>query len=105
MVDGRLEASVSDNGPGIPPDQLDQLFNPFFTTKAVGEGTGLGLSISDGIARQHGGEIRVESRAGAGATFTLVLPRVEAPAVAAVASTEEPAASRPARAHLSARGR
>ncbi len=79
LVDGKLEASVSDNGPGIPPEQLDQLFNPFFTTKAVGEGTGLGLSISDGIARQHGGEIRVESRPGAGARFTLVLPRVDAP--------------------------
>jgi CheY-like chemotaxis protein/anti-sigma regulatory factor (Ser/Thr protein kinase) len=95
FVDGRLEASVTDNGPGIPPEQLDQLFNPFFTTKAVGEGTGLGLSISDGIARQHGGEIRVESRAGEGATFTLVLPRVEAPAVAVAASAEEPAAVRP----------
>jgi two-component system NtrC family sensor kinase len=95
LVEGRLEASVSDNGPGIPPEQLDQLFNPFFTTKAVGEGTGLGLSISDGIARQHGGEIRVESRPGAGARFTLVLPRVDAPKAAAA---ERPAMAAPSRA-------
>jgi two-component system NtrC family sensor kinase len=77
-----LEMSVSDNGPGIPAAQLDQLFNPFFTTKPVGEGTGLGLSISDGIVRQHGGTIRVESRPGAGATFTVSLPLVPGPAPA-----------------------
>ncbi len=98
FVDGRLEASVSDNGPGIPAEQLDQLFNPFFTTKAVGEGTGLGLSISDGIARQHGGEIRVESRMGAGARFTLSLPRVDAPRssteVRAVEAAAAPAGTR-----------
>ena len=76
---GRLQLVVSDSGPGIPPEALDQVFNPFFTTKAVGEGTGLGLSISDGIVRQHGGEIRVESRPGAGATFTIELPHVVAP--------------------------
>jgi PAS domain S-box-containing protein len=78
-VGDRAEMSVSDSGPGIPVEQLDQVFNPFFTTKAVGEGTGLGLSISDGIIRQHGGEIRVASRPGEGATFTIVVPVAEAP--------------------------
>ena len=81
MREGFLEMSVSDTGPGIPATQLDQVFNPFFTTKAVGEGTGLGLAISDGIIRQHGGTIRVESREGAGATFTIVLPYQPPPTV------------------------
>ena len=72
-------ASISDSGPGVPPAALDQIFNPFFTTKPVGEGTGLGLSISDAIIREHGGQIRVASRVGEGATFTVELPIVHAP--------------------------
>lgn len=83
--EGFLEMTVSDTGPGIPSTQLDQVFNPFFTTKAVGEGTGLGLAISDGIVRQHGGTIRVDSREGAGATFTIELPYQRPPVKAAVA--------------------
>ncbi|MDQ4080613.1 MAG: PAS domain S-box protein, partial [Gemmatimonadota bacterium] len=75
-----IVASVGDTGPGIPPDELDQIFNPFFTTKPVGEGTGLGLSISDAIIREHGGQMRVSSRAGAGAVFIVELPIVHAPA-------------------------
>jgi two-component system NtrC family sensor kinase len=74
-----IVASVADSGPGIPADELDQIFNPFFTTKPVGEGTGLGLSISDAIIREHGGQIRVTSRVGEGATFTVELPIVHAP--------------------------
>jgi two-component system NtrC family sensor kinase len=89
----RIVASVADTGPGIPPDILDQIFNPFFTTKPVGEGTGLGLSISDGIVREHGGQIRIESTPGAGATFLIELPVVEPPRRASlpvpVASREE----------------
>jgi PAS domain S-box-containing protein len=68
--------SVSDNGPGIAPDQIDRIFNPFFTTKPVGQGTGLGLSISDGIVREHGGRITVDAIPGAGARFTVELPYV-----------------------------
>ncbi|MFL5605962.1 MAG: PAS domain S-box protein [Gemmatimonadaceae bacterium] len=71
-----LIIAVSDTGPGIPADQRDRIFNPFYTTKPVGQGTGLGLSISDGIVREHGGQIRVESSPGLGASFLVQLPRV-----------------------------
>jgi len=69
--------SVTDTGPGIPPDLLPRVFEPFFTTKPPGQGTGLGLAICRDIVRAHGGEIRVESRAGAGCTFVVWLPRAE----------------------------
>lgn len=75
----QLILSVRDNGPGIAPEQRDRIFNPFFTTKPVGQGTGLGLSISDGIIREHGGRIRVESTLGGGATFIVEIPRVAPP--------------------------
>jgi PAS domain S-box-containing protein len=74
-----LVIRVSDSGPGIAPENLPRIFNPFFTTKPVGEGTGLGLSISDGILREHGGRIRVESQPACGATFILELPLVAPP--------------------------
>ena len=70
----QLSLRVTDNGPGIAPEHLPRVFNPFFTTKGVGEGTGLGLSISDGIIREHGGRIRAHSHPGAGATFVIELP-------------------------------
>jgi len=77
--DGNIVVSVSDTGPGVTDEERDRIFNPFFTTKPVGQGTGLGLSISDGIARQHGGRIRVESVPGHGATFELRIPVLHAP--------------------------
>jgi PAS domain S-box-containing protein len=70
---------IADSGPGIPTEHLSRIFNPFFTTKPVGEGTGLGLSISDGIVREHGGRIRAESRVGRGATFVIELPYTPPP--------------------------
>jgi signal transduction histidine kinase/CheY-like chemotaxis protein len=63
-----------DNGPGIPPENLTKIFNPFFTTKEVGKGTGLGLSLCYGIIREHGGQIEVSSEPGDGAVFTVELP-------------------------------
>lgn len=64
--------TVSDNGSGIPPDQLDQIFNPFYTTKE--HGTGLGLAISQQIVHDHGGEIRVYSEPGVGTVFKILIP-------------------------------
>lgn len=71
----QIEISIKDSGQGIAPDQIDKLFDPFYTTKKVGEGTGLGLSISYGIiVEEHRGDILVESEVGQGTCFTLVLP-------------------------------
>ncbi len=75
-----VRVAVSDTGVGIAPDQMERIFMPFHTTKEVGRGTGLGLSVSYGIVKSHGGEIRAESRPGAGSTFTIVLPVRPSPA-------------------------
>jgi two-component system NtrC family sensor kinase len=72
-LDG-VAVSVSDDGPGIPDEIAARVFEPFFTTKAEGEGTGLGLSICQGIVKEHGGRITLDSSPGAGATFTVELP-------------------------------
>ncbi len=73
--DGRtLTVQISDTGKGIPEAQLARIFDPFFTTRAVGQGTGLGLSVARDVVQAHGGHIGVESRVGAGTTFTIVLP-------------------------------
>lgn len=74
LKDGKIRISITDNGPGISPEILQNVFDPFFTTKEVGQGTGLGLSICYGIVREHGGELWVESKLGAGATFYIELP-------------------------------
>jgi GAF domain-containing protein len=71
-----VEIRIRDNGTGIPPEVKDKMFNPFFTTKPVGEGTGLGLSIShDIIVKQHGGSIEVDTQPGEFTEFRIVLPR------------------------------
>jgi len=71
-----VEVRVRDNGIGIPPENRDKLFQPFFTTKPTGEGTGLGLSISyEIVAQQHGGTITVDSQVGDFTEFTVRLPR------------------------------
>ncbi len=66
--------TVSDNGEGIPPENLARIFDPFFTTKSDGKGVGLGLAVSYGIIQAHGGEIDVKSQVGEGTTFTVTLP-------------------------------
>jgi signal transduction histidine kinase/ligand-binding sensor domain-containing protein len=70
----RIEISVKDNGPGIPAEIKDKIFQPFFTTKPTGSGTGLGLSLSYDIVKAHGGELRVETREAEGSTFIIQLP-------------------------------
>jgi two-component system NtrC family sensor kinase len=80
MQSGRnLQIRIADSGPGVEAEHLDRIFNPFFTTKPVGEGTGLGLSISDGIVREHGGRIRIESQRGHGAAFIVEIPYAAPP--------------------------
>jgi len=72
--DGRVRVLFKDDGPGISPENLAKIFNPFFTTKEVGKGTGLGLSLTFGIIQEHGGTVRAESTLGEGATFIIDLP-------------------------------
>lgn len=78
--DGRdgVTVEVTDTGTGIPRDTLGQVFEPFYTTKPVGEGTGLGLTISRDIIRDHGGTIVAQSHPGQGSTFIVWLPEHEA---------------------------
>ncbi len=69
-----IQLTVSDTGHGIPSKIMDKIFDPYFTTKKMGEGTGLGLSVSQGIVKSYGGEITVESTLSKGATFRVYLP-------------------------------
>jgi two-component system NtrC family sensor kinase len=73
-VHDAVAVSVTDSGPGMPDDVAARVFEPFFTTKPEGEGTGLGLSICQGIMKEHGGRITLDTRPGSGATFTVELP-------------------------------
>lgn len=65
---------VEDTGKGIPPENMNKLFTPFFTTKPIGKGTGLGLAIIYGIVKMHRGQINVQSKVGQGTIFTILLP-------------------------------
>ncbi|MEZ5083267.1 MAG: ATP-binding protein [Bacteroidales bacterium] len=74
-LDNLIEISIADNGPGIPDEIKDKIFQPFFTTKPTGEGTGLGLSLSyDIITKGHGGKLNVNSEKGKGTEFIVQLP-------------------------------
>jgi signal transduction histidine kinase len=73
-----VEVVVADNGPGIPVELLDQVFEPFITTKEPGRGTGLGLAVSASIVEAMGGTIRAASPDGGGAVFHIVLPALAA---------------------------
>ncbi len=75
LPDGdQIELQVRDDGVGIPPEILPQIFDPFTTTKEVGKGVGLGLAVSKGIVERHGGHIEVASELGVGTTFRIILP-------------------------------
>ena len=69
-----LEISFADTGCGIAPENMEKVFQPFFTSKDFGEGTGLGLAIAEGIVKRAGGEIKAESKIGKGTVFTIYLP-------------------------------
>jgi PAS domain S-box-containing protein len=86
---------VSDHGPGMAPDVLARVLEPFFTTKPTGKGTGLGLSMVYGFVEQSGGAIRIDSRVDEGTTVTMWLPRAERPDAAAVARAEDAQAKTP----------
>lgn len=73
MSNKQLKISINDNGCGIPRDNLDKIFQPFFTTKPTGQGTGLGLSLSYDIVKAHGGELKVESVVGVKTEFCIIL--------------------------------
>ena len=95
-VGSYLVIEVEDKGTGIPKDVLDRIFEPFFSTKEVGQGTGLGLSTVYGIIHQSGGYVTVESHIGRGTTFRLLFPRADEDARArraAAALTDETAPS------------
>ncbi len=72
--EGTVEVTISDTGCGIPDDNLEKIFNPFFTTKEVGKGTGLGLAITQRIVQDHKGTISVDSSVGNGTVFKLSFP-------------------------------
>ena len=73
---GGIRLDVRDTGAGIPADLIGKVFDPFVTTKPVGEGTGLGLTICHRIVEEHGGTIDVESELGKGTTFIIKLPAI-----------------------------
>jgi len=70
----QIEVMIRDTGQGIPPENLDKIFMPFYTTKKIGQGTGLGLAIAYGIVKMHRGAIEVKSKVGEGTAFWVKLP-------------------------------
>jgi signal transduction histidine kinase len=78
-VDSKIEIIVQDTGTGISRENINKIYDPFFTTKAAGKGTGLGLSVTYGIVQEHGGAITVKSQPGVGTSFKLELPLVRKP--------------------------
>ena len=76
--------AVEDDGPGIPEENVERVFEPFFTSKPEGQGTGLGLAVSRGIVERLGGRIEIDNHPGVGCTFRVVIPR------SPIAATQRP---------------
>ena len=72
-----LKIDIMDTGPGIAPEDIDKIFDPYFTTKETGKGSGMGLSVVHGIVNNHTGAIFVESKPGEGSTFTILFPVID----------------------------
>ena len=72
-----IQLSISDTGSGIAAQEIERIFEPFYTTKKPGEGTGMGLAVVHGIVKDHHGTVKVESRTGQGSTFHVLLPRLD----------------------------
>jgi len=72
-----VSLTIKDTGTGIPPEIQDRIFEPYFTTKAVGQGTGIGLSVVHGIVKSHGGQIHLDSEPGKGTRIHLLIPACE----------------------------
>ena len=90
-IGDHIKISVGDTGPGIKPTIIDKIFDPYFTTKKIGEGSGMGLAVVHGIVKNHGGAIRVNNRPGNGAMFTLFFPVItQRPELPARESNEIP---------------
>ena len=95
--ENEVEIRIRDNGPGIPHDIIEKIFNPFFTTKPTNQGTGLGLAITSDIVRQHGGTIDVDSQPDEYTQMTIIIPRTPpAEVFQDNAETEEADAAAPA---------
>lgn len=86
----RILVEVADNGAGLRHEDLSRVFDPFFTTRAVGQGTGLGLSVCYGIVREHGGQITARNAEVGGAVFTIELPVMAESLASAAAATPPP---------------
>jgi PAS domain S-box-containing protein len=84
-----IKITVSDTGPGINPEIIDLIFDPYFTTKEVGKGSGMGLAVVHGIVKNHRGAITVDSQYGQGATFTILFPVVTEKPVTEVKASDE----------------
>ncbi len=85
-----LRLTIRDTGSGMKPEVIKRIFEPYFTTKEIGDGTGLGLSVAHSIVVTHGGEITVDSTPGEGSTFHVYLPRTEEAEKISETKTEEP---------------
>jgi signal transduction histidine kinase len=71
-----VRVDIADTGPGIQPESIEHIFEPFYTTKGIGKGIGLGLSVTYSLIKTHGGYIKVDSELGRGTTFSVFVPAI-----------------------------